>query len=139
MDAFTFGAFGASARAQGFDEVLERRWQPGTVLDTHAHAFVAKALVVQGDMWLRVGEQTRHLLIIQSSGECDGGEPGRMQDFVGVRVSNAAEQPWIGERPLERVLFSGERRAEVRQGRLQRLKPATVLLLERHSAFEDVQ
>jgi len=61
MDAFTFEAFGASARAQGFDEVLERRWQPGAVLDTHAHAFVAKALVVQGDMWLRVGEQTRHL------------------------------------------------------------------------------
>jgi mannose-6-phosphate isomerase-like protein (cupin superfamily) len=61
MDAFTFDAFRTSARAQGFDEVLERQWQPRTVLDTHTHAFGAKALVVQGEMWLRVNDQTRHL------------------------------------------------------------------------------
>jgi hypothetical protein len=60
MSAFTFDTFSASARAQGFDEVLERQWKPGTVLDTHTHAFAVKALVVQGEMWLTCGRL--HLL-----------------------------------------------------------------------------
>ena len=50
----TFSEFEADALAQGFDEVLERTWQPGLVLDTHAHPFAVKALVVQGAMWLTV-------------------------------------------------------------------------------------
>jgi len=62
MNAFTFEAFGHSARAQGFDEVLERIWKPGTVVDTHTHGFAVKALVVQGEMWLTCGEHTQHLL-----------------------------------------------------------------------------
>ena len=62
MSAFTFYTFSASARAQGFDEVLERQWKPGTVLDTHTHGFAVKALVVQGEMWLTCGERTLHLL-----------------------------------------------------------------------------
>lgn len=60
--AFTFEAFAASARSQGFDEVVERQWKADTVIDTHTHAFAVKALVVQGEMWLRVGERTQHLL-----------------------------------------------------------------------------
>ncbi|HEU4350274.1 MAG TPA: cupin domain-containing protein, partial [Burkholderiales bacterium] len=47
--------------AAGFDEVLERRWQPNTVIDTHTHPFAVQALVVQGEMRLSVGERTRHL------------------------------------------------------------------------------
>jgi hypothetical protein len=62
MSAFTFDTFGISARSQGFDEVLERHWKPGTVVDTHTHGFAVKALVVQGEMWLRCGERTLHLL-----------------------------------------------------------------------------
>jgi len=62
MSAFTFESFCASAHAQGFDEVVERQWKPGTVVDTHTHPFAVKALVVQGEMWLRVGEPTQHLL-----------------------------------------------------------------------------
>jgi len=61
-DAFTFEAFGASARAQGFDEVAVRQWTPDTVIDLHTHPFSVKALVVQGEMWLQVGADTRHLL-----------------------------------------------------------------------------
>ena len=39
------------ARApEGFDEVLERKWQPSLVLDTHTHPFAVKALVVEGDV-----------------------------------------------------------------------------------------
>jgi hypothetical protein len=57
----TFESFAAEHRAAGFDEVLERRWQPNTVIDTHSHPFSVQALVVQGEMWLTVGERTQHL------------------------------------------------------------------------------
>jgi AraC-like ligand binding domain len=56
-----FKRFEAHARAQGFDEVLERHWAPGTVLDAHTHTFAVEALVVRGEMWLTVGNETRHL------------------------------------------------------------------------------
>ncbi|MGI9219095.1 MAG: cupin domain-containing protein [Hydrogenophaga sp.] len=54
--------FKSVALAEGFDEVLERVWAPDTVLDTHTHPFAAKALVVQGEMWLTVGDTTQHLV-----------------------------------------------------------------------------
>ena len=57
----TFSEFAAQARAQGFDEVLERPWPPDTVLPTHIHPFDASALVVQGTMWLTEGGHTRKL------------------------------------------------------------------------------
>ena len=56
-----FCEFEADARAQGFDEVLEREWAPLAVLDTHVHPFAVKALVVRGEMWLSMGDVTRHL------------------------------------------------------------------------------
>jgi len=56
-----FHAFQAQARGEGFDEVLSREWAPGVVLDTHTHPFAVKAVVVAGEMWLTVGDDTRHL------------------------------------------------------------------------------
>ena len=53
--------FTAQALAEDFDEVLEREWPPLTVLDTHTHPFALKALVVSGEMWLSVGQETQHL------------------------------------------------------------------------------
>lgn len=57
----SFREFEAVARADGYDEVLERRWAPGTVVETHTHPFAVQALVVEGEMWLTVGTTTRHL------------------------------------------------------------------------------
>ena len=57
----SFSEFEADAMAQGFDEVIERRWAPGLVLQPHVHAFSLNALVVQGEMWLTVGADTQHL------------------------------------------------------------------------------
>jgi predicted exporter len=57
----TFEAFAAAARAEGYDEVLERRWPPAQVLDTHTHPFALRALVVAGEMWLTAGDDVRHL------------------------------------------------------------------------------
>lgn len=57
-----FDTFRSHALADGFKEVVERRWEPGTVVDTHTHPFEANALVVQGEMWLTVDGHTQHLL-----------------------------------------------------------------------------
>lgn len=57
----TFDEFATAARARGFDEVVERKWAPSLELDTHTHAFAVEALVVQGEMWLTVGDHVRHL------------------------------------------------------------------------------
>ena len=56
-----FGAFEAEALAEGFDEVLERVWAPGTLLAEHTHPFAVKAVLVQGEMHLEVGAETQHL------------------------------------------------------------------------------
>lgn len=57
----TFAEFEARARQAGFDQVIERRWEPAVVLDTHTHPFGVEALVVQGRMWLTCEGRTREL------------------------------------------------------------------------------
>jgi quercetin dioxygenase-like cupin family protein len=61
MTEVTFEDFSARERAKGFDEVVERKWAPNVVLDSHTHPFSVEALVVQGEMWLTVGNDVRHL------------------------------------------------------------------------------
>ena len=58
----SFAQFDSEVRARGASEVLERQWGAGAVVQPHLHPFDADALVVQGEMWLTVGEETRHLL-----------------------------------------------------------------------------
>jgi quercetin dioxygenase-like cupin family protein len=47
--------------SEGFDEVVERVWPAGAVAGAHTHPFSVKAEVVQGELWLTVGDETRHL------------------------------------------------------------------------------
>lgn len=61
MNLPTYDDFKKTALAAGFDEVLERCWAPGTVLETHSHPFVVDAVVVQGEMWLGVEDRIQHL------------------------------------------------------------------------------
>jgi len=61
MATLTYAAFEAAARAEGFDEVLVREWEPALVLETHRHPFAVKAHVARGEFWLTEGEQVRHL------------------------------------------------------------------------------
>lgn len=61
MHTPSFDQFRTTQLAQGFDEVLERPWAPNSVVGTHTHPFSVSALVVQGEMWLTVGDDTRHL------------------------------------------------------------------------------
>ena len=55
-------SFTAEMKSQGFDEVVERKWAPSTVLEWHTHPFSVKALVVEGEMWLIVGDREQHLV-----------------------------------------------------------------------------
>lgn len=63
MNPSDIDAFRAQAMSRGFDEVLERRWAPDLVLDTHTHPFAAEGLVVEGEMWLQCEDGTRHLRV----------------------------------------------------------------------------
>ena len=55
-------SFTRDAQAQGFDEILERKWAPLTVVENHTHPFALWARVVEGEMWLTVDGSERHLL-----------------------------------------------------------------------------
>ena len=57
----TFAEFENEALKLGFDEVVERSWQAHLELGSHTHPFAVKAIVVRGEMWLTVDDQTRHL------------------------------------------------------------------------------
>lgn len=53
--------FEAEHRAQGFDEVIERPWAADAQVGLHSHPFDVSALVLQGEFWLTLADQTRHL------------------------------------------------------------------------------
>jgi len=55
------GYAGALARFWLRAEVIERRWAPGEVVETHTHPFDARALVTAGELWLTHAGETRHL------------------------------------------------------------------------------
>jgi AraC-like protein len=57
----SFDGFRKAALAEGYDQILERSWDPGTVLDEHAHPFDVSAIVTEGEMWLSCQGETRHL------------------------------------------------------------------------------
>jgi len=61
MDSGSFDDFAAAARAEGFDEVMERSWPADTRLDLHTHPVALKARLLSGEMWLSIGERTQHL------------------------------------------------------------------------------
>ena len=56
-----FSEFEAAERARGCTEVLARSYEPDTLVPEHTHEFTARALLVQGEMWLTVGGTTQHL------------------------------------------------------------------------------
>jgi quercetin dioxygenase-like cupin family protein len=50
------------ARRLGYEQVVVRDWAPGYQTPPHEHPFDARGLVVAGEFWLTVGEQTRRLV-----------------------------------------------------------------------------
>ena len=62
MELPDFETFSAAALAQGYETVVPREWAPLAEVNKHTHPFEADALVVQGEMWLTVGEDTQYLV-----------------------------------------------------------------------------
>jgi quercetin dioxygenase-like cupin family protein len=58
-----FEAFKALKLKQGFDEVLVRTWEPNFENAPHSHPFDTDAVVVEGDYWLTMNNQVRHLQV----------------------------------------------------------------------------
>jgi mannose-6-phosphate isomerase-like protein (cupin superfamily) len=56
-----FSEFEAAERARGCSDVMSRSWDANSQQATHTHPFHARAVVVEGEMWLTVDGQTQHL------------------------------------------------------------------------------
>jgi mannose-6-phosphate isomerase-like protein (cupin superfamily) len=56
-----FSEFEAAERERGCSEVIARSWEANSEQPTHTHPFDARALVVQGEMWLTVDGAPQHL------------------------------------------------------------------------------
>ncbi len=63
MATGTFAQFERQMLAEGFDEVLARSWPADAVVAPHTHPFAVRARVVDGEMWLTLGPETRYLTI----------------------------------------------------------------------------
>jgi hypothetical protein len=74
MERFDFSAFESEALAEGYDEVLERRWPADAVVEEHTHPFAVRALLIKGEMWLTADESPRHLKVGDTF-ELDHGVP----------------------------------------------------------------
>ena len=61
MTKINIEKFKEESLAAGFDEVLERKWEANTTLETHTHPFSVQALVTEGEMWFTSGGTTAHL------------------------------------------------------------------------------
>lgn len=61
MTAESFEGYRTRFLAAGADEVIERRWSPGQIVETHTHPFDADAVLAEGEMWLTCSGETRHL------------------------------------------------------------------------------
>ena len=60
MTPFNFDAFKSDAEAEGYDEVVEKTWEPDAEIPAHSHPYAVMALVVRGEMWLTSQDETRH-------------------------------------------------------------------------------
>jgi quercetin dioxygenase-like cupin family protein len=45
---------------EGFNEVVTVTREPNASLDVHTHPFEAKALILEGDLTIRCGDDARH-------------------------------------------------------------------------------
>jgi quercetin dioxygenase-like cupin family protein len=61
MNNTSLEQFTSQMLSRGYHEVLVREWDAHHVTPEHDHPFDTSALVIRGEFWLTVGENTRHL------------------------------------------------------------------------------
>ncbi|MDI9331524.1 MAG: AraC family transcriptional regulator [Alphaproteobacteria bacterium] len=57
----TLDEYRAQRLGEGFDEVIERKWEGNAVQAPHTHPFSVRAIVVTGQLCLTVGEENLEL------------------------------------------------------------------------------
>ena len=62
MATATFGQFEATARAEGYGEILVREWAADAQTGDHSHPFDASLRVARGDFVLTMDGMTRRLV-----------------------------------------------------------------------------
>ena len=71
--------------------------------------------------------QVHELGVGKLLGQAHRRESRRMQDLVGVGVADAAEEPRIGKRALERVILALQRVAKVVEAGVENLEAARIM------------
>lgn len=51
--------FERALRAEGYDEVLTRVWEPGRIVPEHTHPFDARVLILDGEVTLGCGGRSQ--------------------------------------------------------------------------------
>nr|WP_293417094.1 hypothetical protein [Piscinibacter sp.] len=88
---------------------------------------------------LRRREQARRGVGVERARQRDGRQPRAVQDLVGVRIADAAEQPRIRQRALERVVLGLQPRQEGGRLGAHHVDAAGVLRGQRVAPGEQVQ
>jgi hypothetical protein len=89
-----------------------------------------RARGVEEPRGLRLGELARLL---------HGRELRAVQDLVRIRVADAAQDPRVCHRALERVVLTGQRRAERGEVRVEHLEAARIVLLQAGFAARQIE
>ena len=63
MNTPTLESFTAQSMDEGFDEIIVRQLEANFKLDTHTHPFDVSAYVAQGEYWLTVNDEVKHLKV----------------------------------------------------------------------------
>jgi hypothetical protein len=87
----SFEGIATQGRAERFDEVLERTWPARTVLESHTHPLAVRALLIEGGVWLTLGDETRHLV----PGDESAAEHGALH---AERYGDAGAKSWVARR-----------------------------------------
>jgi quercetin dioxygenase-like cupin family protein len=61
VSTISFAQFEEQALAEGYNEVLERVWEPNQKLESHTHPYAVSVMVIKGEMWLTQNDHTQHV------------------------------------------------------------------------------
>src|SRR5581483_3275244 len=84
-------------------------------------------------------EEPRDFFIVELLRHRDRRQACAMEYFVGIGVAYSAQEPGIGERSLERVIFAAQRACERGYIALERFDASRVEFSERRLAFDHVK
>jgi len=61
MTSMTFEEFETQSLNSGFNEVIERVWEPDLTLEAHTHPYDVHVFLAEGELWLTKHGVTQHV------------------------------------------------------------------------------